>query len=76
MSRAILCQACGVVRPTHPEDAARGMFSRYVRGELRNRSLVCDRCDKSLNPGDPVVCVSQPTTVAAWEHEYLVEAAR
>jgi hypothetical protein len=32
--RRITCPECGAVKPTHPEDAARGLFVRYKRGRL------------------------------------------
>lgn len=68
--RRLFCIECGKVKPTHPEDAAMGLFTRYVRGKL-TCSVVCDQCDKALEVGDDAVAVSQPSDMRKWEHEYL-----
>jgi RNase P subunit RPR2 len=68
--RRLFCRDCGKPKPTHPEDAARGLFSRYRHGVL-TRSIVCDHCDKELLPGDAAVAMSQPNDMREWEHEYM-----
>jgi hypothetical protein len=75
MSRALLCTKHGEVKPTHPEDAARGLFTRYVRGKA-SIPLLCDLCAKTINTGDDCVAVTQPTTIRDWEHEYMHDFVR
>lgn len=67
----ITCPSCGTVKPTHPEDAARGLFVRYRSGTLKVGGLVCDMCNVPLNQGDKAVAVSQPNTLGNWEQEYF-----
>lgn len=69
--RRLFCVDCGKIKPTHPEDAALGLFCRYMRGHLM-RSVVCDQCDKQLSEGDEAVAVSQPDSMPQWENEYLM----
>lgn len=72
--RAIVCPDHGKVKPTPHEDAARGLFTRYVRGKL-SVSCVCDTCGKPMNPGDDAVALTNPDKrIGAWESEYLVTA--
>jgi hypothetical protein len=71
MSRQLLCPKCGVIKPTHPEDAARGLFQRYVRGALLDISIVCDLCGIALKQGDRAVAVSMPASMGKWEPEYM-----
>lgn len=71
MSRQIVCEAHGKIQPTHPEDAARGLFARYVRGTTKH-DLVCDVCDRPLPSGSPAVAISIPSDqVRQWESECL-----
>jgi hypothetical protein len=68
--RRITCPECGAVKPTHPEDAARGLFVRYKRGRL-TQSLRCDYCCVPLPAGSEAVAISQPSTMREWEAEYF-----
>jgi hypothetical protein len=70
MARKILCPECGVIKPTHPEDAARGLFQKWVRGTA-HRQMVCDCCDETITVGDICVAWSQPAEVSGWEPEYI-----
>ena len=70
MSRAILCTACGVIKPTHPEDAARGLFQSWVRGTAL-RQYMCDTCGADIHAGDTCVAWSQPAELRGWEPEYI-----
>ena len=73
MARAILCAGCGVIKPTHPEDAARGLFQSWVSG-LSLRHVVCDSCNLEIKPNDKCVAWSQPAELSGWEHEYVAIA--
>jgi hypothetical protein len=75
MSRALLCIEHGKFKPTHPEDAARGLFSRYVRGKA-SIPIQCDICGCEISIGDDVVAVTQPTTIREWEGEYMHDFPR
>ena len=70
MARAIYCEEHGKIKPTHPEDAARGLFQRYRRGTALY-SMVCDMCGAELAEGAKAVAWCQPATMAEWEHEHL-----
>jgi hypothetical protein len=72
MSRAIVCEDHGKRKPTHPEDAARGLFVRYKYGLLLNAAM-CDQCGKHMEPGDKAVAISQPSTMGEWEGMYLYD---
>ena len=72
MARKIYCQKCGVIRPTPQEDAARGLFQRYVRGSAI-RSMVCDLCGIEITVGDHCIAWSQPANMLSWEQEYVAE---
>ena len=69
--RKIVCVKHGEVRPTPPEDAAQGLFTRYSHGVLRG-SAVCDVCNKALNKGDAAVALSCPSGMGRWEDDYFV----
>lgn len=68
--RQINCPDCGKITPTHPEDAARGLFTRYTKGKALNSAL-CDLCGKELPAGSDVVARSIPDTMGRWEDLYL-----
>lgn len=68
--KRILCPECGKVKPTPPDDAAQGLFTRYVSGKARGY-FNCDLCNKPIDPGDEVVCTSTPLTISNWELEYI-----
>lgn len=70
MGRAIYCEQDGKIKPTHPEDAARGLFQRYTRGRAKF-AMVCDLCGAHLSKGSPAVAWCQPATMGAWEQEYI-----
>lgn len=70
MSRAIYCEQHGKIKPTHPEDAARGLFQRYTRGSAKF-AMVCDMCGVDLPTGASAVAWCQPDTMERWEHEYI-----
>lgn len=69
--RKILCEACGIPKPTPPEDAAKGLFPRWVKGEVKRLDVCCDNCGKKLPIGAGAVAISIPKDMGAWEHEYL-----
>lgn len=73
MARKIYCLDCGVIKPTPPEDAAKGLFQRYRRGSAL-RSMFCDLCGTELDIGSDCVAWSQPDTIGAWEHEYIAQS--
>jgi hypothetical protein len=73
MARAIYCEQHGGIKPTHPEDAARGLFQRYTRGAAKF-GMVCDLCGTDIPSGGPAVAWCQPATMAPWEHEYVERA--
>ncbi len=73
--RRICCNEHGQVGPTPDEDAARGIFTRYVRGIL-TCSVVCDTCNKELPKGTEAVALTSPTTIREWESEYMIIPAR
>lgn len=70
MSRAIYCPKHGVIKPTHFEDAARGLFQRYKRGQALY-AMVCDLCGCELPKVADCVAWSQPASMGEWENEYI-----
>ena len=70
MARAILCEKHGVIKPTHPEDAARGLFQRYTRGTAKY-GMVCDMCGADIPGGAKAVAWCQPATMGEWEDEFI-----
>lgn len=71
MARAIYCPKHGAIKPTHPEDAARGLFQRYTRGTAKHGGMVCDMCGCGINQGDECVAWCQPANMGQWEDEYI-----
>ena len=74
MPRAIYCEEHGKFKPTHLEDAARGLFQRYTRG-VALHSMCCDLCGVEIPVGTNAVAWCQPATMKKWEHEYLQDVA-
>jgi len=68
--RKIYCEECGRLKPTPPEDAARGLFPRRKHGQAINE-LVCDACGKPIPKGSNAVAESVPCDMGHWESEYL-----
>ena len=68
--RKIYCEECGKPKPTHPEDAALGLFPRRTYGKTINE-LVCDGCGKELPRDSSVVAESIPKDMGYWENEYI-----
>lgn len=68
-SRKITCLKCGEVKPTPPDDAARGLFTRYVYGKLLG-SACCDYCGVALDRDQEVVCLTSPADYPEWELSY------
>ena len=75
MARAIYCEQHGKIKPTHPEDAARGLFQRYTRGTALY-GMVCDMCGADIAQGAQAVAWCQPDTMTKWEHEFLDVTAK
>lgn len=70
MTRHLFCEACGVMKPMHPEDAAMGFARRRIEfqaskpkehfilvdGERQDlSSLACDQCGKDIPDGSTVI---------------------
>ena len=71
--RAICCLECGRLRPTPPDDAARGLFERRKRGKVRY-DMTCDYCGQLLREGDEAVALTRPADrMPGWEEGYLSE---
>lgn len=69
--RDIRCITCGKFKPTPPEDAARNLFPRYVRGTLKV-DCQCDLCGTELKAGMNVVAITIPKdSIGPWEHHYI-----
>lgn len=68
--RSIRCVEHGKVIATPPEDAARGLFTRYTHGRLIY-SVVCDLCGEYLPGGTEVVAFSVPHNMPEWESAFL-----
>jgi len=69
--RYIYCEECGKVKPTHPDDAALGLFPRRTHGIVKN-PLVCDGCGKEMPTGTAAVAQSIPKDMDEWESDYLI----
>lgn len=69
--RAICCPSCGTIKPTPPDDAARGIFTRYERGQVVY-DMSCDYCGRELRKGDPAVALTSPKDLMpGWEQGYI-----
>lgn len=71
--RKILCASCGAIKPTPPEDVARGITERRTVGHVHyDTSVVCDHCNAPL-AGKTAVALSSPSDMGAWEGDYFVQ---
>ena len=74
--RVITCPECGRLKPTPPEDAARGLFQRRQQG-FAAYDMCCDYCGRELRQGDPAVALTCPADLMpGWEEGYLNQEAR
>ena len=71
MSRVILCETCGRLKPMHPEDVVAG-WQRRRRNLRIVRSLRCDCCNADLQ-NKPAIAQSMwrgSCEPLEWEHHY------
>jgi len=68
--RTILCEKCGIIKPTPPEDIALGITTRRIPGTVLACSIVCDHCNEPLS-GKPAVAYSSPADMGNWEKDYF-----
>ena len=72
MKREIVCKDCFRPHLADPFDSYR--FYKPLRGELIRSGCVCDSCNRQLEKGERITCLSYAFTESdyqPWENDYV-----